>query len=124
MDTTSIFELTEDQFTENVKQAIEQENIRWSDAYLEPTRTFYNVAREEFMSLYQSQMDENSEEGVEPSTFIFSVTRFFASIKSTLLEMWHSEIVDKSAQFTSASTTKEMKKEDNKEEQKEPSGEC
>ncbi|CAI2362310.1 unnamed protein product [Moneuplotes crassus] len=126
MDTTSIFEMTEDQFIENVKQALEKEGIEWSDAYLEPTNTFYNVAREEFMSLYQSQKDEASDQGVEPSNFIFSVTRFFASIKSTLLEMWHSEIVQKSAEFTAASSTDNVPEEQEKkekEEQKKPSGE-
>jgi len=122
MDTTSIFELTEEQFTENVKQALEQENIAWSDAYLEPTITFYNVAREEFMTLYQNQKDESSDQDMEPGNFIFSVTRFFASIKSTLLEMWHSEIVQKSAEFTSASAADEQS-EESQEEQKRPSGE-
>lgn len=115
MDTTSIFELTEEQFVEHVQQALHKESITWSDAYLEPTKTFYNVAREEFMSLYQSQKEQASDEIIEPSNFIFSVTRFFTSIKSTLLEMWHSEIVQRSAEFTSASSTKEVAEEENKE---------
>lgn len=124
MDTTSIFDLTEETFTENVKQALEKENIPWSDAYLEPTKTFYNVAHEEFMNLYQSQKDETSDHEVEPGNFIFSVSRFFTSIKTTLLEMWHSEIVNKSATFTSASAEDEVKeKEEEKEEVKKPSEE-
>lgn len=116
MDTTSIFDLTEEEFTKHVKQALEKENIPWSDAFIEPTKTFYNVAHEEFMNLYQSQKDNTSDHEVEPSNFIFSFPRFFTSIKTTLLEMWHSEIVNKSATFTSAVHEDEVKDEEKKEE--------
>mmetsp|Transcript_476 Transcript_476/g.517 ORF Transcript_476/g.517 Transcript_476/m.517 type:complete len:453 (-) Transcript_476:75-1433(-) len=118
MDTRSIFDLTEDEFNNHVKQSLEKESIPWSDAYIEPTKTFYNVAHEEFMNLYQNQKDNTSDHEVEPSNFIFSVSRFFTSIKTTLLEMWHSEIVNKSATFTSAATDDEVN-ETSKEEKKE-----
>jgi hypothetical protein len=102
LDTSSIFNLTEEEFTDHVKQALENEVITWSDAFLEPTKTFYNVAKEEFMNMYQSQKDDASDLEVEPNNFIFSVTRFFTSMKSSLYEMWNSEIVNKSTKFTSA----------------------
>jgi hypothetical protein len=107
LDTTSIFNLTEDEFIYHVKQALENEVVTWSDAFLEPTKTFYNVAKEEFMSMYQSQRDDASDLEVEPNNFIFSVTRFFTSMKSSLYEMWNSEIVNKSTKFTSAWATNE-----------------
>jgi hypothetical protein len=107
LDTTSIFNLTEEEFTDHVKQALENEVVIWSDAFLEPTKTFYNVAKEEFMNMYQSQRDDASDLEVEPNNFIFSVTRFFTSMKSSLYEMWNSEIVNKSTKFTSAWATNE-----------------
>lgn len=119
MDTTSIFNLTEEQFITHVKQALEKEDITWSDTFLEPTRTFFNVAKEEFMNLYQSQKDDASDLEVEPNNFIFSVSRFFISMKSTLYKMWNSEIVDKSTTFTSVSASNET--EESKEESKEVS---
>ena len=102
LDTTSIFSLTEEEFIAHVKQALEKENITWSETFLEPTKTFFNVAKEEFMNLYQSQKDDASDLDVEPNNFIFSVSRFFILIKSSLYEMWNSEIVNKSTKFTSA----------------------
>lgn len=122
MDSTSILHLTETGFIEMVKQALEKEDIPWSDAFLEPTKTFYNVAKEEFMNMYKSQKDDDNLD-VEPTNIVFSMSRFFTSIKSTLLEMWNSEIVSKSARFTSASVSKESEEEtnevENTEEQKE-----
>jgi len=117
LDTTSIFDLTEEEFTENVKQAMEKDNISWSKAYLEPIKTFFRIAKEEFMNLYQSQKDESEDHEVEPANFIFSVSRFFTSIKSNLLELWHSEIVNKSTMFTSASATNEENDKDNQDEE-------
>lgn len=58
MDSTSIFNLTESAFIENVKQALEKEDIPWSNAYLEPTKAFFNIAKEEFMNLYKIQKDD------------------------------------------------------------------
>ena len=117
MDTSSIFHLTEEEFIENVKQALEKEDIKWSEAFVEPTKTFYNIAKEEFMNLYKSQKDDASDLEVEPQNFVFSVSRFFTSIKSNLLNMWNSEIVSKSAKFTAAQSAKET--EENNEEVKE-----
>jgi hypothetical protein len=117
MDTSSIFNLTEEEFIENVKQALEKEDIKWSEAFLEPTKTFYNIAKEEFMNLYKSQKDDASDLEVEPQNFVFSVSRFFTSIKSNLLTMWNSEIVSKSAKFTAAQSAKET--EESNEEAKE-----
>jgi hypothetical protein len=122
MDSNSIFNLTETAFTDHVKQALEKENIAWSDAYLEPTKTFFNVAKEEYMNLYKSQKDEEEDIDGESNTFVLSMSRFFTSIKSTLLEMWNSEIVSKSTRFTSNSATSESESseiEETKEESKE-----
>lgn len=122
MDTNSIFSLTETAFIDHVKLALETENIAWSDAYLEPTKTFFNVAKEEYMNLYRSQKDEAEDMDGESNTFVLSMSRFFTSIKSTLLEMWNSEIVSKSARFTSNSATSESESseiEESKEESKE-----
>lgn len=115
MDSTSIIHLTESNFIEMVKQALEKEGLTWSDAYLEPTKTFFNIAKEEFMNQYKSQKEDDNLD-IEPTNIVFSMSRFFTSIKSTLLEMWNSEIVSKSANFTSASVTKET-------EEARPSGE-
>lgn len=122
MDTSSIFHLTEEEFIENVKQALEKEDIQWSDAFLEPTKTFYHIAKEEFMNLYKSQKDDASDLEVEPQNFVFSVSRFFTSIKSNLLTMWNSEIVNRSAKFTAAQSSKET--EEGAEENKEEPSDC
>lgn len=106
MDTTSILHLTETGFIDMVKQALEKEELVWTDAYVEPTNTFFNVAKEEFISQYKAQKEDDNLD-VEPTNIVFSMSRFFTSIKSTLLEMWNSEIVSKSANFTSASITNE-----------------
>ena len=55
------------------------------------------------MNLYKIQKDEAESLDEEFSNFSFSISMFFTSIKSKLLEMWNSEIVSKSALFTSAS---------------------
>ena len=107
LDSTSIFGLTESMFIDNVKQSLETQEIVWSDAYLKPTTTFFNVAKEEFMSMYETQKHESDDLEVEPSNFVFSMNKFFTSIKWTLLQMWNSEIVNKSARFQSASVSKE-----------------
>jgi len=107
MDPTSIFSLSENAFIEHAKQALEREKLAWSEAYIEPTKAFFNIAKEEFTNLYKIQKDEAEDLDQEPNSFVFSMSRFFASIKTTLLEMWNSEIVTRSALFTSASISKE-----------------
>lgn len=122
MDSNSIFNLTETAFIDHVKQALEKENTMWSDTYLEPTKTFFNIAKEEYLNLWKSQKDEAEDIDGESNTFVLSMSRFFTSIKSTLLEMWNSEIVSKSAKFTSNSATSESESseiEEAKEESKE-----
>ena len=108
MDPTSIFNLTETAFIENSRQAIENEKLTWSEAYIEPTKAFFKIAKEEFMNLCKIQRNEAEMFDQESTNFSFSMSRFFTSIKSTLLEMWNSEIVNKSAMFTSASLQKDI----------------
>lgn len=116
LDSSSIFNLNEQMFVDLVKQALLKEDIPWNDAFLKPTETFFKIAKEEFLSMYKSQKEESEDIQVEPTNFIFSMSRFLTSIKTTLLQMWNSEIVNKSAKFTSASVSKEA---DGQEEKKE-----
>ena len=107
LDSSSIFNLTEQMFVDLVKQALQKEEIPWNDSFQKPTETFFKIAKEEFLSMYKTQKEESEDIEVEPSTFIFSMSRFLTSIKTTLLQMWNSEIVNKSAKFKSASVSKE-----------------
>lgn len=119
MDSTSIFNLNEDAFVEHVKLALQKEETAWQDGYIEPTKAFFNVAKEEFLNQYKKQKDDVEDLEVEPTAFIYSVSQFFTSIKTSLLNMWNSEIVQKSAAFQSASMTNET--EDSLEEAKDGS---
>ena len=119
LDPTSIFNLTENTFIENAKQALDKEKLTWSDTFIEPTKAFFKIAKEEFMNLYKIQKEEAEDLDRESSSFVVSMSRFFTSIKSTLLEMWNSEIVNRSALFTSASVTNESVSSESKEESKE-----
>lgn len=119
LDPTSIFNLTENAFIENAKLALSNEKLIWSDSFIEPTKAFFKIAKEEFMNLYKIQKDEAEEFDHQSSGFVLSMSRFFTSIKSTLLEMWNSEIVSRSALFTSASMSNESVSSNPREEAKE-----
>jgi hypothetical protein len=119
LDSSSIFNLNEQMFVDLVKQALHKEDISWNDSYIKPTETFFKIAKEEFLSMYKTQKEESEDIEVEPSNFIFSMSRFLTSIKTTLLQMWNSEIVNKSAKFKSASVSKETDEPAEKEEAEE-----
>lgn len=107
LDYRSIFTLNELDFVESVKRALTKESQKWSDSYIKPTTTFFNIAKEEFIKLYRIQKDDAHELDEEPKDFEFSMSQFFTTMKSGLLEMWKSEIVDKSSKFTFATSAKE-----------------
>ena len=45
MDLRSIFNLTENSFIENAKQAIKNEQLIWSESFIKPTKTFFKIAK-------------------------------------------------------------------------------
>ena len=103
---TTIFSLTEQKFVKNVKQALIKDNLEWVDDYLKPTKAFFEIAKEEFITLYRAQKVDAQDMDEEPRDFVFSMSRFFTVIKTGLHDMWNSEIIDNSFRFKYASQEK------------------
>ena len=107
MEYTTILSLTEDSFIESVKLESLKQSLEWVESYLKPTKAFFQIAKEEFINLYKLQKMDSLDINEEPRDFQLSMSRFFSTIKASLLELWNSEIIDKSFKFTQASVSKE-----------------
>ena len=82
LDANKIGEVSFSDYLDKVK---ERYGHRWRDSFIQPVEKFYQIASQEFQSLWDRGQDD------EPH--LQNCTMFFANVKAKLLDNWNESIV-------------------------------